>query len=128
MLHLAGYFFSLLIGFSLGLIGGGGSILTIPVLVYCFQVEPAMAATYSFFIVGLTAVSGSINHYRMHNIDYKTVLFFGAPSVLILFIVRKWLINLIPDSIFQSGKIEVSKSFFFLIFIKPKTANAYSLF
>jgi uncharacterized membrane protein YfcA len=114
-MHIAGYLLSLIIGFSLGLIGGGGSILTIPVLVYFFQIDPSMAATYSFFIVGLTAVSGSINHYRMHNIDYKAVLFFGIPSVVILFIVRKWLINLIPDMIFQSGEIKVTKAFFFMI-------------
>src|SRR5690242_3136343 len=115
MLHIAGYLLSLIIGFSLGLIGGGGSILTIPVLVYFFQIEPEMAAAYSFFIVGITAVSGSINHYRMHNIEYKTVLFFGTPSVLILFVVRRWLINLIPDIILQSGNIEITKSFFFMI-------------
>ncbi len=114
-MHIAGYLLSLLIGFSLGLIGGGGSILTIPVLVYFFQIDPEMAATYSFFIVGFTAVSGSINHYRMRNIDYKTVLFFGAPSVIILFIVRRWLINFIPSIIFQSGLVEITKTFFFML-------------
>ena len=114
-IHLAGYFLSLVIGFSLGLMGGGGSILTIPVLVYFFEIEPAMAATYSFFVVGLAAISGSINEYRMHNIDHKTAIFFGIPSVFILFIVRHWLINLIPPVIFQLGHYSVTKSLFFMI-------------
>jgi uncharacterized membrane protein YfcA len=114
-IHLGGYFLALVIGFSLGLIGGGGSILTIPVLVYFFDIEPSMAATYSLFIVGLAAVSGSIGHYRMHDISYKTVLFFGAPSVLILFIVRKWLINFIPPVLFISTHAVITKSLFFMI-------------
>ena len=79
MIHLTGYLLSLIIGFSLGLIGGGGSILTIPVLVYFFEIDPVIAATYSLFIVGLTAIAGSIDHYRMRNIDSKTVMLFGVP-------------------------------------------------
>ena len=114
MAHLAGYCFSVIIGFSLGLIGGGGSILTSPVLVYFFEIDPAIAATYSLFIVGLTAVSGCISHYRMHNIDYKAVMLFGIPSVVVLFIMRKWLLNLIPSVIFQSGQLIITKSFFIM--------------
>jgi uncharacterized membrane protein YfcA len=115
MIHLTGYFFSVIIGFSLGLIGGGGSILTIPVLVYFFEIDPAIAATYSLFIVGLTAVSGSITHCRMHNIDYKALVLFGIPSVIVLFIMRKWILNLIPSIIFQSGQLIITKSFFIMI-------------
>jgi len=115
MIHLTGYFLGLIIGLSLGLIGGGGSILTIPVLVYFFGIDPVIAATYSLFIVGLTAIAGSINHYRMENIDYKTVMLFGTPSVIMVFVVRKWLINLIPPVIFQSGNLVVTKPLFIMI-------------
>jgi len=114
MMHLTGYCLSIIIGFSLGLIGGGGSILTIPVLVYFFDIDPAIAATYSLFIVGLAAVSGSINQYRMHNIDYKTVLLFGIPSVVVLFIMRKWLVNLMPPVIFHSGTVVITKAVFIM--------------
>jgi len=115
MTHLAGYCLCLFIGFSLGLIGGGGSILTIPVLVFFFGIEPVLATTYSLFIVGLTAVSGSIDHYRMRNIDYKTVLLFGLPSVIILFIMRRWLLGLIPPTILHTGTWVLSKSLFIMI-------------
>ena len=115
MIHLTGYLLSLIIGFSLGLIGGGGSILTIPVLVYFFEIDPVIAATYSLFIVGLTAIAGSIDHYRMRNIDSKTVMLFGVPSVVMLFIVRKWLVNLIPSVVFQSGHLVITKPLFIMI-------------
>jgi len=114
-IHLAGYCLCIFIGFSLGLIGGGGSILTIPMLVFFFGIDPVMAMTYSLFIVGLTAISGSIDHYRMHNIDYKTVLLFGIPSVIVLFIMRRWLLGLIPSTIIHSGTWAISKSLFIMI-------------
>ena len=113
--HLAGYFFCLFIGFSLGLIGGGGSILTIPMLVFFFGIDPVLSTTYSLFIVGLTAISGSIDHYRMRNIDYKTVLLFGIPSVIILFIMRRWLLGLIPTTIIRTDTWMLSKSLFIMI-------------
>ena len=113
-MEIIGYCLSVLIGFSLGLIGGGGSILTVPVLVFFFDIEPAMATTYSLFVVGLAAIAGSINHYRMHNINYKTVLLFGIPSVIILFIMRHWLLKMMPSIIFRSDKFFVTKSSFIL--------------
>src|SRR6185295_15437041 len=115
MIHLAGYCLCLFIGFSLGLIGGGGSILAIPMLVFFFGIDPVLATTYSLFIVGLTAISGSIDHYRMHNIDYKTVLLFGIPSVIVLFIMRRWLLGLIPPTILNTGTWVLSKSLFIMI-------------
>src|SRR6476469_9683234 len=115
MIHLAVYCLCVFIGFSLGLIGGGGSILTIPMLVFFFGIDPVMATTYSLFIVGLTAISGSIDHYRMRNIDYKTVLLFGIPSVIVLFVVRRWLLGLIPLTILRVGTWTLSKALFIMI-------------
>lgn len=114
MMQITGYFLSVLIGVSLGLVGGGGSILTVPVLVFFFGIDPAMATIYSLFIVGLTALSGSINHYKLHDIEYKTLLLFGIPSVIVLFIMRRWLVNLIPEIIIHSGGLVVTKSFFIM--------------
>ncbi|MFM8485534.1 MAG: sulfite exporter TauE/SafE family protein, partial [Bacteroidota bacterium] len=53
---ILGFIASVLIGISLGLIGGGGSILTVPVLVYLFGVDPVLATAYSLFIVGATSL------------------------------------------------------------------------
>jgi len=115
MMQVAGYCLSVFIGFSLGLIGGGGSILTIPVLVFFFKIDPVLATTYSLFIVGLTAISGSIHHYRMHHIDPKTFFLFGIPSVIVLFIVREWVLALIPLTIFHIGSLVLTKSLFIMI-------------
>ena len=60
MENVAGYLASGLIGLSLGLVGGGGSIITIPVLVYLFHIEPTLATLYSLFIVGTTSLVGGI--------------------------------------------------------------------
>lgn len=115
MTHLAGYCLCVFIGFSLGLIGGGGSILAIPMLVFFFGIDPVLATTYSLFIVGVTAISGSIDHYKMRNIDYKTVLLFGIPSVIVLFIMRRWLLGFIPPTILRTDTWVLSKSLFIMI-------------
>ena len=114
MMHAAGYFLSMFIGFSLSLIGGGGSILTIPVLVYFFRIDPVLATTYSLFVVGLAAIAGSVNYYRMNSIDYATVFEFGVPSVIVLLIMRRWLLPLIPSIIFQFHSLVLSKSLLIL--------------
>ena len=84
-----GFFASIIIGISLGLIGGGGSILTIPILVYLFKVNPDQATSYSLFIVGLTAMFGSYSHYRMGNLKLKSALYFAIPSVISILIIRE---------------------------------------
>lgn len=115
MMHVAGYCLSVFIGFSLGLIGGGGSILTIPVLVFFFNIDPELATTYSLFIVGLTAISGSIPHHQMKAIDSKTIFMFGIPSVIVLFIVRRWVLLLIPATLFHFGSLTITKPLFIMI-------------
>ena len=115
MMHAAGYCLSVFIGLSLSLIGGGGSILTIPILVFFFDIDPVVATTYSLFIVGLVAISGSITHYRMHDIEYKTFFQFGIPSLIVLFIMRRWLLALIPQTIFQFHSWVFSKSLLVII-------------
>jgi uncharacterized membrane protein YfcA len=110
MLEIVGYFLAIIIGVSLGLIGGGGSILTIPVLVFCFGIDPVLATTYSLFIVGISAISGSLSYYKMGNIDYKAVWIFGIPSVIVLVIMRRYLLPLMPATIFHFGSVVVSKS------------------
>jgi len=115
LLHVAGYFLALAIGFSLGLIGGGGSILTIPVLVFFFSIDPVSATTYSLFIVGITAICGSFHHYKRKEVDFRAVGSFGIPSVIILFIMRKWLLPMIPLSILQIGGWTLTKPLFVMI-------------
>jgi uncharacterized membrane protein YfcA len=100
---LIGFAASILIGLSLGLVGGGGSILTVPVLVYLLGVEPVLATAYSLFIVGLTSAVGVFPKYKEGLVDVKTALIFGAPSIAAVFLTRKWLVPAIPATIGQLG-------------------------
>ena len=107
---LAGLAASLLIGLSLGLIGGGGSILTVPVLVYLFGVDPVMATAYSLFIVGLTSAVGVFPKYKEGLVDIRTGLIFGAPSIATVFLTRQWLVPNIPNTIWQINDFVLTKS------------------
>ena len=109
MLELFGYLAAAFIGLSLGLIGGGGSILTVPVLVYLFGIDAVTATAYSLFIVGATSLVGSWPKYQEGLVDLKTALAFGAPSIVAVYLTRAWLVPFIPDPVFSTAEFELSK-------------------
>lgn len=98
-MEILGYIGAVLMGLSLGLIGGGGSILTVPILVYLFQVDAVLATAYSLFIVGLTSLVGSFSHIKLGNIHWRTAIVFGIPSIVSVFLTRSYLVPRIPDPI-----------------------------
>lgn len=106
---LIGFVASILIGLSLGLVGGGGSILTVPVLVYLLGVEPVLATAYSLFIVGFTSAVGVYPKYKEGLVDVRTALIFGAPSIAAVFLTRKWLVPAIPTTIGKLGDWMLTK-------------------
>lgn len=108
-MEILGYAASIIMGLSLGLIGGGGSILTVPILVYLFGIDPVASTAYSLFVVGLTSALGSFSHFKKGNVHLKTALIFGIPSILSVYSVRKFLVPVIPDPVFSVGSFEVSK-------------------
>ena len=110
-----GYFASIIIGLSLGLIGGGGSILTIPILVYLFKINPELATSYSLFIVGITALFGCISHYRLGNLKIKSALYFAVPSIFSILIIREVIFPKIAATLFSIASFQVSKDFLIMI-------------
>ena len=106
---IIGYILSVLIGFLLGLLGGGGSILSIPILVYLFGIEPVLASAYSLFIVGTTSFAGAIPKYRDHLVNIKTGFLFGIPSIITIFSTRKWFVPSIPNIIYQGESFTLTK-------------------
>ena len=114
-MEIAGYIASLFIGVSLGLIGGGGSILTVPVLVYLFAISPTIAISYSLFIVGITSLVGAFNYFLKGLVNFKTVLLFGSSSITTVFIARKFIIPFLPNFFFRLGSIEVTHSLFVMV-------------
>ena len=119
---------SLLIGLSLGLIGGGGSILTVPVLVYLFSVDPLQATAYSLFIVGATSAIGAYPKYKQGQVNLKTALIFGAPSILTVYATRKWILPAIPTELGQWGNFILTKSvLLMLLFALLMVAASFSM-
>lgn len=115
MIEIFGYFCSLLIGVSLGMIGGGGSILTVPVLVYLLGVEPITATAYSLFIVGVTSLIGAIPKYRNGMIQLRTAVVFGIPSIISVYLTRRFLLPSIPQHIITLGNMELTKSMMLML-------------
>lgn len=106
---LIGYVLAVLVGVSLGLIGSGGSILTVPILVYVMGVEPVLATAYSLFIVGATSLVGGIQNAVRKKVDFKTVIIFGIPSIIAVYLARAYLMPLIPDILFSVGGLDFTK-------------------
>ena len=126
--QIFGYSASILIGVSLGLIGGGGSILTLPVLVYLLGFNPVLSTAYSLFIVGTTSFVGSINYMRKGLVNYQAAFVFAIPSFISVFLTRKYLVPAIPDSLFTIAGFEVTKNIgIMLFFALVMLAASYSM-
>lgn len=114
-MDIAGYIASIFIGISLGLIGGGGSILTVPVLVYLFRVNAVLATAYSLFIVGSTSLIGSFSYFKKGLVNVKTAVVFGIPSIIAVFLTRAFIVPSIPTEIFSVGNFTVTKSILLML-------------
>lgn len=108
-MELLGYLSSILMGLSLGMIGGGGSILTVPILVYLFGTNPITATAYSLFIVGSTAFVGGVSYLRKNEVDLKTGFIFAVPSFVGVYLTRAYVVPRLPDPVFHMGSLVVSK-------------------
>lgn len=115
MTEIIGYVLAVLVGVSLGLIGSGGSILTVPILVYVMGVEPILATAYSLFAVGATALVGGIQNAIQKKVDFRTVLVFGVPSIVAVYLTRAYLLPMIPDTLFSVGNFEITKAIALMI-------------
>jgi uncharacterized protein len=109
-MDILGYILAVIVGISLGLIGSGGSILTVPILVYIMGVNPVLATAYSLFIVGSTALVGGVQSAMQKRVDFKTVLIFGIPSIAAVYATRMWLMPVIPKELFTIGSLVITKS------------------
>lgn len=107
---------AVMIGISLGLIGGGGSILTVPVLVYVAHVSPTLSTAYSLFIVGSTSLVGGFTNMAKKLVHIPTAIIFSIPSFIAVYSVRKYVIPAIPDTIFYIGDFAVTKNIFIMVF------------
>ncbi|MEM7185514.1 MAG: sulfite exporter TauE/SafE family protein [Bacteroidota bacterium] len=111
-----GYLCALLIGVILGLIGGGGSILTVPVFVYLLSINPVTATAYSLFVVGVSALVGAFRNLQKGWVDVRTAIVFAIPAFIAVYIARKFALPAIPDELFSVGDFLVTKSVGIMVF------------
>jgi len=127
-MELLGYIMALFIGISLGLFGGGGSILAVPVMAYLFSLDEKVATAYSLFIVGFAALFGGIKQNRNNNVDWRTAIVFGIPALIGVWIVRHFIIPELPDVLFYICDFSVSRRMgMFGVFIALMVAAAFSM-
>lgn len=113
--HIIGYILAVIVGITLGLIGSGGSILSVPILVYIMGIEPILATAYSLFAVGTTALFGGVQKAKEKLVDFKKVVLFGIPTIIAVFLTRKIIVPNIPDVIFTSTTFTLKKSVLIMI-------------
>ena len=116
MAEILGYLGAIVIGMILGLIGGGGSILTVPILVYLMGINPVLATAYSLFIVGLTSAIGTIRNLKQGLVDVKTAAIFSIPAFTAVYATRKFIVPAIPDPIITTDSMSLSKPMGIMIF------------
>ena len=98
-LEIIGYCSSILIGIVLGLVGGGGSILTTPVLIYLFSTDDEVATSYSLFVVGVSALVGILQRLGTPFISIREGLIFAIPSTITAFTMRSLIMPNIPEQL-----------------------------
>lgn len=113
---ILGYLGAIVVGLVLGLIGGGGSILTVPILVYLIGFNPIIATAYSLFVVGVTSVIGAFQNFRKGLVDVKTAIIFSIPAFISVYLTRRYLVPAIPKELIKIGDFIVTNSIFIMVF------------
>ena len=116
VIDVLGYIGALVIGLVLGLIGGGESILTVPLLVYLLGYNPVVATAYSLFVVGASSLIGVIEKHQKKLVDFKTGLAFSFPSFLAVYISRRFVVPNIPDEILSIYQYVLTKEMLIMLF------------
>ncbi|MFT7285023.1 MAG: putative membrane protein YfcA [Nonlabens sp.] len=116
IVEILGFTGAFLIGLILGLIGGGGSILTVPILVYALSFNPVIATAYSLFVVGSSAAVGAIKNMMKGKVDFKTAFTFAIPAFIAIYLTRAFLIPSVPDELFEVNGFVVTKNLGIMMF------------
>lgn len=116
LIEILGYVGAFVVGLVLGLTGGGGSIITVPVMVYLVGINPVTATAYSLFVVGSTSVIGTFQNFRKKLVDLKTAVIFAIPAFTVVYMTRRYLVPAIPDPVFILNASVITKDVFIMAF------------
>jgi uncharacterized membrane protein YfcA len=127
-MDVIGYIATIVMGLTLGMIGGGGSILTVPILVYLFGVDPILSTAYSLFIVGLTALAGGLAYLSRGEVHLKTGIIFAVPSFVGVYLTRAYVVPNLPDPVMTFGSYEIGKALLVMtVFAVLMVAASFSM-
>lgn len=108
-MELIGYLALIVLGFVLGTVGMGGSMLAIPILVYVFSLNMVTASAYALFITGTTSLAGFALKHKDDLADLRAAAVFGIPSLIASFATRRWIVTAIPPEIYLGDSIIIRK-------------------
>ena len=127
-MFILGLFLAVFVGITLGLVGSGGSILTVPIFVYIFGIDPVLATAYSLFAIGVTSIVGGAKGIIKKDVDFDKLLKFGIPSMISVFLTRKFVLPLIPDEFHVFGYIIAQNVVLMILFAVLMLFAAYAMF
>lgn len=107
---------ALFIGLILGLIGGGGSIVTVPVLVYLLGIDAVTATAYSLFLVGVASAVGAYKNAVIGNVNFKIGMVFSIPAFTAVYLTRAFIIPALPDTIATLNGFVLTRELAIMIF------------
>nr|WP_315147267.1 sulfite exporter TauE/SafE family protein [uncultured Flavobacterium sp.] len=113
--QLIGYILAVFVGMTLGMLGSGGSILSVPILVYVMGIEPTLATAYSLFVIGTTSLVGGIHKAKQKLVDFNKVILFGIPAIVSVFVTRKILVPRIPNVVFSTDEFTLTKPIMIMV-------------
>ena len=108
-MEILGWVLAIFVGLALGLMGGGGSILCVPIFVYLFGFDTDLATSYSLFVVGVSSIAGTFKYFEEKLISFRAFISFGMPALLAVYLNRLLLIPKIETNLFQVGDFWVTK-------------------
>jgi uncharacterized protein len=114
--EIIAYILSLFVGITLGLVGAGGSILTLPILVFVVGIEPQYATIYSSFVVGITSLVGTVRNILKKQLHLLSAFVFFIPSLLMMLLVKRYIMPEIPDELYEFESIILTKDIALMIF------------
>ncbi len=114
MFVIGGFFLAVLMGLILGFIGSGGSMLTVPILVYLFGLTPFVATGYSLLVVGSTAAVGTFSYWQRGLIRVRDTFIFVLPSTIMILVTRRFIVPSIPDPMFRINGFMLAKGTFIM--------------
>ncbi len=122
-----GYILAGVMGILLGMMGGGGSILTVPILVYLMGVPEDAGPSNSFFVVGVVAAIGAVQYLRSKQYNWAVALLFGIPSVIAVFLHQWFVRPAIPATFHLLGATVTRGALFMGLFAVMMVVAAWSM-